>query len=373
MSVWRSRCVLSCAEPNIAVVGISSRTERVDSPDGTVVKGATDFLHLANGTSTTGTIHDAGIPGRSTIWADPLHEGPVPADASDEELLEIRARYLSSDTYGIEAIAADMRRSRAIIDDHDEYDEIVLWYEHDLFDQLNLIQALSHLAASGSWPKPVSLICIGSFPGRPRFKGLGELTAGELAPLFETRQPVSDAQYALAVEAWAAYRSPEPTAIGTLLATDTSALPYLAAALERHLEEFPSTADGLSRTERRLLDLAAPGPIPIRTAFPQMHDEETAFYIADSSFLTVVSELSGPFVGLLQVKDRTAPERTGGGTARHLLSGAIELTGLGREVLSGREDRINRCGIERWLGGVHLTGPGPHWRWDGAHERLVRA
>jgi hypothetical protein len=73
------------------------------------------------------------------------------------------------------------------------------------------------------------------------------------------------------------------------------------------------------------------------------------------------------------VKDRTAPERTGGGTPRHLLSGTIELTGLGREVLSGREDRISRCGIERWLGGVHLTGRGPHWRWDGAHERLVRA
>jgi hypothetical protein len=349
-------------------VRISPRIERVGDPGETRIRSASTFLHVANGTSTTGTIHDAGIPGESTIWADPLHEGPVPSDVSDDDLLGIRARYLADENHGVEAIASDMRRSRGVIEDDGAYEELVLWYEHDLFDQLNLIQALSYLAGRGPWPKPVSLICIGSFPGRPRFKGLGELTTTELGPLFDTRQPVSDAQYGLAVQAWAAFRFPEPTAIEALLRTDTSALPYLAAALERHLEEFPSTVDGLSRTELRLLELAAPGPIPLRAVFPQMHEEETAFYIGDSSFLTVVHELSSPFAPLLAMKDRMSLERQ----ARTGLMGTVELTDLGQQVLSGREDRIARCGIDRWLGGVHLTGPGPHWRWDRAHERVVR-
>jgi hypothetical protein len=224
---------------------------------------------------------------------------------------------------------------------------------------------LNRLAVRGAWPKPVSLICIGSFPGRPRFKGLGELTPSELGPLFETRQRVTDEQYSVAVRAWAAFRAPEPTAIEALLRTDTSALPYLAAALERHLEEFPSTADGLSRTERRLLDLAVPGPISLLAAFPRMHDEETAFYVADGTLLSVALELSSPLVALLTIRDRTGAERS-------WLAGTIELTALGRDVLAGRVDRIARCGIDRWLGGVHLTGPGPHWRWDRAHERVVR-
>lgn len=326
------------------------------------------FLHVANGTSTTGTIHDAGIPGQSSIWADPLHDGPVPAGASDEELLEIRARHLASEEHGVEANVGGLRRWRQIIDDHHAYDEIVLWYEHDLFDQLNLIQVLSRLAVPGSWPKPVSLICIGSFPGRPRFKGLGELTPSELGPLFETRQPVTAAQYAVAAGAWAAFRSPEPTSIEAFLRTDTSALPYLAAALERHLEEFPSTVDGLSRTEHRLLELAAPAPITLRAAFPRMHDEETAYYVADTTLLDAAVELSSPFAPLLTLKDRGAS----GHLARAGLTGTIELTDLGRAVLAGREDRIARCGIDRWLGGVHLSGPGPHWRWDRAHERVVR-
>ena len=347
---------------------ISPRTGGDARPGHALAQHPTAFLHVANGTSTTGTIHDAGIPGESSIWADPLHDGPVPAGASDEELLEIRARHLAGEEHGVEANIGGLRRWRQIIDDHRAYDEIVLWYEHDLFDQLNLIQVLSRLAGPGIWPKPVSLICIGSFPGRPRFKGLGELTASELGPLFETRQPVTAAQYAVAVNAWAAFRAPEPTSIEAFLRTDTSALPYLAAALERHLEEFPSTADGLSRTEHRLLELAARGADHAARSLPAdarrrnrvlRHRYHVARYCAG----TVVSlHAAADAEGSWGVR----PSGSRGAT------GTIELTDLGRAVLAGREDRIARCGIDRWLGGVHLSGTGPHWRWDRAHERVVR-
>ena len=42
-----------------------------------------------------------------------------------------------------------------------------------------------------------------------------------------------------------------------------AALPFLAAALRRHLEEFPWTTDGLSRTERRILQALERGPLPL--------------------------------------------------------------------------------------------------------------
>ena len=54
------------------------------------------FLHVANGSSTTRTIAEAGIPGLLSIWADPLHDGPVPGDLTDEALLEVRARFLGA-------------------------------------------------------------------------------------------------------------------------------------------------------------------------------------------------------------------------------------------------------------------------------------
>src|SRR5205823_7476541 len=110
-------------------------------------------------------------------------------------------------------------------------DELILWYEHDLFDQLNLIQLLTWIREHLRPAKPVTLVCIGSFPGRPQFKGLGELTPDELASLFETRQPIDDAQYSLAELAWQAFRESTPEALDALARSNTAALPYLANAV----------------------------------------------------------------------------------------------------------------------------------------------
>jgi hypothetical protein len=319
------------------------------------------FLHVANGMSTTRTIHEAGIPGSSSIWADPLHEGPVPGQLSDEELLDVRARYLASglDSDGDPAeLIAELRSWREVIDDHESYDELVLWYEHDLFDQLNLIQLLNRIGQTHRVPGKVSLICVGSFPGHPRFKGLGELTPDELGSLFETRQPLGGAQYDLAARAWESFRDSDPRPLAALLDTDMSALPFLAAALGRHLEDYPWTRDGLSRSERRLMTLAQEGPIDIWTSFPQMHDDETAFYITDQSFWEIVKALESATAPLVAV-DVTSevPDR--------LPKGTIALTDTGRAVLEGRVDRVERCGFDRWLGGVHLTSSASIWRWNG--------
>jgi len=321
-------------------------------------------LHVANGHATTGLIELSGVPGRTQVWCDPLNEGPVPGNVSDDELLMIRARFLASDDDAGD-VATDLKRWREEVDNETAYDELVLWFEHDLFDQLNLIQLLTHI---GGRPrsKPVTLICIDRYPGHPDFKGIGELQPSDLGILFTARRPVTAAQMALAARAWSAYRSPDPRAIEELLKGDTSALPFLAPALARHLEEFPSDADGLSRSERRLMEQAIEGPAPIHSAFPRMHLGETAYYIADSWFVDRARELSSASPALVELSitaDR--PEA--------LPAGTIALTTAGRNVLGGGADRIQLCGIDRWLGGVHVHGQGPAWRWSARSGRLIEA
>ena len=303
-------------------------------------------LHVANGTSVTDTLALTGIPGPRSIWADPLHDGPVPAGLSDDDLVEVRTRYLLGANGVQDDPWNDLHRWRSVIDDYESYDELVLWFEHDLFDQLNLIQLLSYLRVRLPVGRTVSLICINSFPGHPDFHGLGELPAQELASLFETRHPVIDAEYALAERAWHAFREPTPEALDEFRRSDTAALPYLARALERFLEDYPSRRDGLSRTERHLLRLAAEG-IPLARAFRRMHEGEDAYYIGDESFMALTEELSRTSTPLVEVADRS-----------------IGLTSEGRDVLAGRRDRVS-YGLDRWMGGVHLkTGETPIWRWD---------
>ena len=334
----------------------------------------TRFLHVANGTSTTRTIEAASIPGACSIWADPLYEGPVPGGLNDTELLEVRIRYLSGPAdltwvawAGSDPSldpANDLRQWRAAIERDESYDELILWFEHDLFDQLNLIQLLTWIRDHLPVAKPASLICIGSSPGRPGLKGLGELTPDELASLLETRQPIGGPHYEVARRAWHAFREPTPEALDELRQEDTSALPYLAPALTRFFQEYPWTTDGLSRTERRLLELANGDGIALRRAFPRMHEDEQVYYVTDLSLAALAEILSCTSPPLLTLDPSRAAEG-------QVLRGLVALTDTGRSVLAGQLDRVAICGIDRWLGGVHLQSRGQLWRWDHTRQRVT--
>jgi hypothetical protein len=319
------------------------------------------FLHVANGSATTRLIEAADIPGHVSIWADPLHEGPVPEGLSDAELLAVRARYLAGP---FPDPTNDLWAWRAAIQRHQTYEELVLWFEHDLFDQLNLIQLLTWIREHLPAAKPVTLVCIGSFPGRPAFKGLGELTPSEVASLLGDRQPVTGQQHALAERAWRAFRASAPGALDTLRHEDTSPLPFLKGAISRFLEEYPWQRDGLSRTERRLLELAE-GGIRLLEAFPRMHQDETAYYVTDGSLASLAEELSRTSPALLTLD-------TGGAANGRALDGAVALTHSGRTALAGALDRAEVCGLDRWLGGVHLQPGAPAWRWDDAEQRVTQ-
>lgn len=307
------------------------------------------------------TIEAARIPGAVSIWADPLHDGPVPGGLNDGELLDMRARHLGGpDEPSLSETAAGLKEWRRVIAAHDTYRELVLWYEHDLFCQLNLIQLLTWIRDHVPTSKSVSLICIDSYPGRPTFKGLGELTERELASLLDTRQPLTDAQYAVAARAWHAFREPTPEPLDRLRESDTSALPYLASAITALLREYPWTSDGLSRSERRLLQVAAAGSLTLASAFPRMDDGQRAYYVTDTSLNDLADELAGTTPPLLTASDGEMLRRT------------VAITETGREVLAGRLDRVAVCGLDRWFGGTHVQ-PGNMWRWDEERQKIGRA
>ena len=106
------------------------------------------------------------------------------------------------------------------------------------------------------------------------------------------------------------------------------------------------------------MEQAVDGPVEIRRAFPGMHAGETAFYITDRGFFDRASDLACTIPSLVTMY-LSKPD---GDEA--MPSGTIGLTDAGRDVLGGRADRVRLCGIDRWFGGVHLSGHGPAWRWS---------
>jgi hypothetical protein len=322
------------------------------------------LLHVMNGDSTRLTFEQSGMPGDVTVYADALLEGPVPAGLTDAEMRAVREGFWA------EAAPPQLRRSREVspirtwqleMDTYPRYEEVVLWFEHDLFDQLLLIHHLHWFARHGLGSTKLSLICVGQFPGIETFRGLGQLTPGQLLSLLDTRAAVTAEQFELGRRAWQAFTAQDPTHVERLLESDTSALAFLGPALRRWLEEFPATGTGLPRSEREILSVLGEGPQSMWSLFHASVSREDALTPTDTSFMSRIEALaSGPFP-LIAVR----PESD---ESHGLLKGAVTITETGFDVLAGRTDWLSLTTFDRWLGGVHVRN-GSMWRWDPAQGR----
>src|SRR6476619_1101175 len=131
------------------------------------------MLHITNGHSVG--IPQTGISGEVLYWLDMLHEGPVPAGLTFEEMSAVRARFLMTSGWGDGGVRSDFALRDAQLAGWAGHEEVVLWFEHDLYDELQLIQILDWFASRDLGETRLRLICIGEFPGITRFGGLGEL------------------------------------------------------------------------------------------------------------------------------------------------------------------------------------------------------
>jgi hypothetical protein len=184
---------------------------------------------------------------------------------------------------------------------------------------------------------------------------------------------VTAAQLDLAKRAWKAFGSPDPTSISRLLSEDTSELRYLARALTRHLEEFPSTDNGLSRSEREALTVIDAGHNTPVGAFLEVAKKQESIFLGDIIFYSYLERLSAKQDALVTWKDGSPVIAPSARRAREFVDGELALTRLGREVLAGKKDwqQINKK--TRWLGGVEITPGKNGWRWDPTERQIVRS
>jgi hypothetical protein len=269
-------------------------------------------------------------------WRDVLHEGPVPEGLSHAELREARARFIAESDWAPydETLRWLADRDRAV----EAAEHLVLWFEHDLYDQLQLLQVLALALEVGGTVELVQ-----------QNRNLGEIDSGHVSQLLGGRRPVTEAQRELARSAWAGFRSRDPMDVQAIADGDTSALPFLGPALHRHLQQFPARRNGLARTERLIVEAVATGASTRPVVFEAVQAREEAPFMGDVVFWTYLDRLE-PLVGR---------------------DGDLRLTAIGEAVLAGDEDWIELNGIARWLGGVHLSGQRIPWRWDEARRRVV--
>lgn len=335
-------------------------------------------LHVTDGDSAAELIGEAGIDGEVLAWRDVLTEGPVPAGLSMVNLGQRRCRFLADRGWAEfqPTRAAMARRDSTLAAAARLRDEVVLWFEHDLHGQLQLVQILDRYAARGPENLRLTLVSVDRVPGVERFIGLGQLDPEQIAALHPQREAVTHDQCRLARRAWDAFRAPDPTGLAALLGEDTAALPFLAAALGRLLAQLPAVGSGLSMTERLALGVLAGGPRTPVDLFLATQDREPAPFMGDLAFWDHLERLGAgdqPLVALDDGGRFVAPRPARGDVGTPVIDGPmIAITGTGRAVLAGRQDWLAFSPPDRWLGGVHLGPDAAIWRWEDGERRLVR-
>jgi hypothetical protein len=305
----------------------------------------------------------AEFPGQHFAFREVLMEGPTPAGLNAGDWRTRRAEFLAAEYEIEEDVLAGLLEGEKVLESFRDYEEVVLWFEHDLFCQINLIYLLDWFAKQELGSTRLSMVCIDRFPGKESFRGLGELSADELVSLYPSRETVTPDQKREATRAWAAYRAPSPRVLEKLLSEDTSALPFLSSALSLHLARFPSTENGLNRIENRALQLISAGSTEFGQLFAAFWSSESAYGLGDAQFWSSLKRLSTCSPALLTLNT------VNGSSKPAFIRSTAALTETGRTILNGAADFVATCGIDRWLGGAHLRS-GTIWRWDSAANLL---
>jgi len=298
------------------------------------------MIHIHNGDVIAALAGRSGIPGDHMAFRESLVTGPV---VPGEGWIETRAQAIADGhAHDLLRVRTDLLEQEQALDGAASHDEIVLWFEHDLFCLIHLVYLLQRLSGT-----QVSLVW-SPIP-------LSEHDEGGLYGLYELRQTVAPAMTGLAAEAWSAYTSPDPTALNGLLARDAAEFPFLREGLMLHASRFPSLFNGLGAMEQRVLTHVASGFTDFAKLFDHINAEVPRFGFGDSEVFRHLRALAGRPVPLITLEGE--PPKA-----------IATITAAGERVLTGSVDDASINDPDHWLGGAHLTKQ--HlFRWTG--ERIA--
>ena len=335
------------------------------------------MLNITNGDSAADLIRESGIAGDVLPWRDPMHHGPFPEGLDLDALSRLRIQYLTGGSEGKPGSTHQFCERDDILRQSVNEDEVVLWFEHDLLDQLQILQLLDWYKQSENRKCRLTLICINTFPGIDNFRGLGQLSPAQIATLFPSRKEVDQSAFDYASKVWKSFRQSNPNALTQFLPQSSEAqtpLPFLPDTLLRHCQEYPWHTDGLTRTERQILTLVNAGIETPGKLFVENMAPEQYLYVGDARTYSIIESLCNVEDPLLKTKDgkpfqHSYTERDAGLARLQRL----ELTDAGRDLLSSNSKNGERRKRDEWLGGVHLKSGKSLWLWNDLDQSFVHA
>lgn len=209
-------------------------------------------LHITNGSSLTQRLKVLQFKGEFLTWHEMLCEGPTVLNIDSEAFISTRELFLKQ-YYNLEYKHEEFKAELDKFNHLEQYEEVILWFEYDLFCHINLIAIISLLLQKGL-KTPLKLVCSGRVEGQKGLKSLPELNSHQLKNHYKNRVTLKASDLDLAKQCWTIYNSDNHNNFKPLIVT-TSSFKYLTNCLKAHLKRFPDSRSGLGTLEFNILKL----------------------------------------------------------------------------------------------------------------------
>ncbi len=225
------------------------------------------LLHITNGDSFTNRLKKLNLEGDIITWREMLCEGKTLNQVGSESFWKTRYEFLH-ENYKISKswfVEKTLKEYRSLCN-HKKQDQIVLWFEYDLFCQINMLAVISWLKTHRKYAQ-IFLICSGKEDKTDTLYTLNELTDAKLLKLYKNKTTLSldDIEYADYV--WQLYCSDNPIRLENLTDFKNYKFNYLEDAIKAHLQRFPSISNGLNLMENTILQLGNSQNYPNKEKF----------------------------------------------------------------------------------------------------------
>lgn len=318
------------------------------------------------------SIEACRFEGKVVACEDVLYEGPLYRDQSPVEMARKRASYFAQCGMDAARALSDRYAERiAVLSEFNKYDTLVLWFSQNLYNQLLLLQMLHWVERQDTGRLEISLASPEMLPVTKNAQSFDILSVDQMTSLYSRRLEVSIHQLQIASRVWEAICSDDPREVLEFSSSDMKALPFLSEAVSRLLQQFPAKSNGLSRSERQILEIMSTGESDPSRIYMRTQRKEDYPFMNQVMFWLTISRLVQCDEPAIELKEERRQEKMKDGFVREVSETCLILTDVGRDLLKNKLDWIQLNGIDRWVGGVHINA-GNIWRWDSKNRVIAR-
>lgn len=234
-------------------------------------------IHVLPGDAQLETFKQTGIEGDVVVCRECLIEGPLAA-ASLDDFWKARAAFLAVDfdEYSQKTIAEFEK-----LKDLAPGDEVNLWFEYELFCQVNMWFCLSLINNTAADVYRVAPAVRGE---SEIWKGFGRLTPEDLKKCYSRRVKFGEPDIALGARLWDAYRNGDHQRLRDLSGTNSDRFPYLKEVCDAEIAKD-------IRPAQILKEITASGLTEFRDIFPVFVERAGVYGYGDSQVKRILSEV----------------------------------------------------------------------------------